>query len=152
MKPIHAQASRTIQAPAETLYNILRDYHTHHPAILPTQFFKGVQVHQGGQGAGTIFDVTIEVYGNRRVFHMEVTEPTPGRVLVETDHAQEVITTFTVQPVSPTHSQVTIATDSRPMPGVQGWFEKWFSPAISRRIYSQELAQLESYAQQKLAR
>ena len=144
MSNIHAQAVATIDAPAEIVYNILTDYQVGHPAILPRSYFTGLTVEQGGRGAGTVIVTRMQVMGAERTFRMTVAEPQPGRVLVESDG--KTTTTFTVEPSGAALCRVTIATEARPSPGLQGWIERLFTPSFLRRVYSQELQILAEYA------
>ena len=145
MGTIHTEASATIPALPETIYAVLSDYHVGHPAILPKPYFTALVIEQGGQGAGTVVQVHMTVMGAKRAYRMTVSEPNPGRVLVETDAEAGVVTTFTIEPVGSDQSRVTITTDSRPSPGLGGFLEGWITPPITRRIYSKELAQLAAY-------
>lgn len=149
MKPYHVVASATLNAPAPELYSLISNYHTGHPAILPSRYFKSLQVVQGGIGAGTIVDVEMEVYGAKAHYHLTVSEPEPGHILQEEDVKAGVVTTFTVEPLSQTESQVTIATTMRAAPGLKGWLEKQMNPPIMRRIYREELARLGAVAQER---
>lgn len=144
---IHSEATQLINAPIDVVYGIMTDYEVGHPAILPKQYFKNVRVEKGGRGAGTVITVDVEVYGVKRSFYMQVSEPEPGRVLMEVDEAQGVYTTFSFKPVNAQQTQVTISSEIRPSKGVQGFFEKLFNPAINRRIYKEELDILNRYAQ-----
>jgi hypothetical protein len=144
MTRIHAQAVATINAPAEMVYNILTDYQVGHPAILPKPYFTDLSVEQGGRGAGTVFVTRMQAMGSERTFRMAVTEPQPGRVLVESDGVTT--TTFTVESLGAAQCRITIATDARPSPGLQGWIERLFTPPFLRRVYSQELQILAEYA------
>ena len=53
---------------------------------------------QGGYGAGTVIRCSIRVMGRTQTFRASITEPEPGRVLVETDLTMPSVTTFTVDP------------------------------------------------------
>jgi hypothetical protein len=145
---IWVEVSEAIPAPAENVYAILADYREGHPAILPQPYFRELEVEQGGQGAGTIIRVAMEVMGVKRRYRMEVSEPEPGRVLVEHDPGAGVRTTFTVAPLDGGHrSLVTIATETKTAGGLQGLMERLINPSITRRIYRQELQQLAEYVQ-----
>jgi hypothetical protein len=107
-------------------------------------------VEQGGTGAGTVFRTSVTVMGMTEHFHMVVTEPEPGRVLVETDAKQGVTTSFTIDSVEEgKKSRVTIATDWTPKPGVMGWIEKLSKPAVTRKIYDAELQLVQEYVKNK---
>jgi len=151
MNQLHVEVSEVIEARPEEVYAVFADYRMSHPAILPKPYFAKLIVKEGGKGAGTNVDVHMIIYGMKRVFHQMVSEPEPGRVLVETDAGAGVITTFTVDPIdSGRQSQVTITTISRTSPGLQGLIEKMFQPFVLRRIYKEELRLLADYFQHGL--
>lgn len=152
MNTIQVEVTATIDAPPQRVYAVLADYRTHHPNILPKPYFTSLAVEQGGIGAGTVVVAHMNVYGARRTYRLAVTEPQPGRVLVESDAEAGISTTFTVEPLDGgDRSRVTIATASRPAAGVAGWLERLINPAITRRIYRSELDQLNAYMQSTAA-
>ena len=54
---------------------------------------------QGGIGAGTVIRFQMSALGQKRTLRAEITEPEPGRVLVETYlDSNGAVTTFTVDP------------------------------------------------------
>lgn len=149
MRTIHVEVTGVIDAPPDRVYTVLADYRNHHPNILPKPYFTGLRVEVGGFGAGTVIVVDMDVYGTKRTFRMAVSEPQPGRVLMENDATAGLVTTFTVEPLEGgAKSRVTIASDARPSPGLRGWIERLVNPAITRRIYNVELQQLNSYVAQ----
>ena len=92
------EASAHIDAPPEHVYGIIADYHVGHPSILP-KAFKNFVVEKGGTGAGTIIRFEVHAFRTVTRFRAIVTEPEPGRVLVETNvEPTESPTTFTVAP------------------------------------------------------
>jgi hypothetical protein len=136
----HVEVSSVITARPEAIYAILADYRAGHQAILPKPYFSELVIEQGGQGAGTVLRVQMNVMGTRTHFHMVVSEPQPGRVLMETDEQAGVVTTFTVEPAAgDNQTRVTIASDFRASPGIKGLVERLLNPPIVRRIYRQEL-------------
>jgi uncharacterized protein YndB with AHSA1/START domain len=141
MPQIRAAASATIDAPPQKIYSILADYRNGHPKILPKQFTR-LEVERGGRGAGTLLLVEMRSLGGTRSIRMEVSEPEPGRRLVETDLDSGLVTTFTVVPQKNGRSaSVSIVTewDSQ---GVRGWIERLFAPSMLQKIYSEELRNL----------
>jgi uncharacterized protein YndB with AHSA1/START domain len=149
MSQIQVAVSSIIDAPAERVYTILADFRNHHPHILPESYFSGMEVEEGGYGAGTVIRFNMEVLGNKQGYHSRVTEPEPGRVLVETDMLSGAVTTFTVAPGGERRSQVTITTTVERQPGLKGLLEGLMTPPILRRIYREELEKLNQYAQLK---
>lgn len=88
----------------------------------------------------------MNVMGAKREYRMAVTEPQPGRLLMETDADSGVVPTFKVEPVNNgQQSRVTITTDSKPRSGFAGLMERLINPSVARRIYRKELAQLNDY-------
>lgn len=139
--------SALIPAPAPKVYSILADYRVGHPSILPRPYFESLVVEEGGVGAGTAICFEMRVLGRRQTFHSVVTEPEPGRVLVETDLNTGAATTFSVEPRDDgRHSQVTIATDTTVRDGVFGALQGWLITRALRPIYEKELAQLAAVA------
>jgi hypothetical protein len=53
--------------------------------ILPKPYFTKLEVEQGGMGAGTIIRIHMRVFGAERILRQRVSEPDPGRILVEQD-------------------------------------------------------------------
>jgi len=146
MNLYQAEISEIIDAPPEKIYAILSDYHQGHPSILPDAF-TGLTVTEGGQGEGTHIIVAMDVFGSKIEYRMKVTEPEPGRILVEEDESAGVATTFTLDPLDGGEkTRVTIATTARTSPGLRGLVEKLVTPTVMRRIYRQELAQLAAVA------
>jgi len=140
-------ASAVIPARRDRVYALIANYHDGHPRIIPKQF-SGLVVEQGGIGAGTVIRFQMSVLGRKQTFRAAVTEPEPGRVLVETDlDANGAITTFTVdQGPAPADSRVTISTELRVRTGFLGILEKAFSTLLLRPIYVRELENLSRVA------
>ena len=136
-------ASAIIPARRERVYSLISNYNDGHPRILPKQF-SSLVVEQGGVGAGTIIRFQMSVFGRKQTFRAAITEPEPGRVLVETDlDANGAVTTFTVNPGSaPADSHVTISTELRVRGGFLGRIEKTLSTLLLRPMYVRELENL----------
>lgn len=137
---------RDIDAPIEVLYNLVSDYQVGHPAILPPNYFKKLTVESGGNGAGTVARAEMDVMGSKRSFVLRVSEPVPGRVLVEEDSVSGTVTRFVFDPLDDGRTRVTIATEARTTAGLRGFLERLMNPSITRRIYHEELALLEKVA------
>jgi uncharacterized protein YndB with AHSA1/START domain len=140
-----AEARRRIHAPPEKLYEILADYKEHHPRILPPETFRGLVVEKGGRGDGTELRVVMRVGGRDRTIHLVVSEPEPGRVLMERDRETGAVTTFTVEREGD-GADVRIKTEWPARRGLRGWVERLVAPAALRALYAKELARLEEYA------
>ena len=141
-KSFTVKASARVGAPAEVVYGIIADYRNGHPHILPKQYFEWLEVEQGGRGEGTVIRFQMRVLGQTRVLRAVVTEPEPGRVLVETDTGGGgPVTTFTVEPEE-SGSHVTFSTELTSAGGPLGVLERFVMKRILRRIYARELEQL----------
>src|SRR5829696_1731528 len=133
-----------VNAPARRVYDMIADYRNGHPRIIPPKYFKSLDVEEGGFGAGTVIRFTMRVLGSERTARARITEPDPGRVLVETELSTGLVTTFTVAPAGDSASDVTIETRDPAVPGVRGAVERWVAKAMLPRIYRDELALLAS--------
>ena len=152
MVHMHVESSATVDAPPETVYALLADYRERHPQILPADYFHDLQIEAGGQGAGTVFRVSVRTGGMDRLYHMDVSEPQPGHLLVEADRLSSTVTRFTVSPAdNGAHAQVRIASEWEPAGGLAGLLERLFAPMIMRRIYTKELRQLATVLAQRPA-
>jgi hypothetical protein len=151
MGQISVKASAILDARAEDVYATIADYRHGHPNILPTAF-SDLQVEQGGYGAGTVIRFKMKVLGIEQAFYHRVSEPEPGRVLVEQDidSDQNVITTFTVTPVeNGQKSHVEISTTMNASTGLAGIVERIVVLLINSRLYRKELQLLEEVAQKR---
>jgi uncharacterized protein YndB with AHSA1/START domain len=143
MAKVVASAERSIDAPANEVYSYLADMHLHQRFLPPA--FSDFQVEQGGVGAGTVTRFKITAGGRTRAYHMQVSEPSPGRTLVETDADSSLVTTFNVTPQGD-KSVVNVTTSWDGAGGIGGFFERTFAPRAIRRLYLDELDRLNSYA------
>ena len=139
-------ASAIIDAPAERVYGIVADYRSGHSRILPPRYFTGLEVEQGGVGAGTVIRFGMKVLGQSRTLRANITEPEPGRVLVESAPDGSIVTTFTADPLDGGRSRMTFSTVGRTPPGVVGAIESWITRRVLPRIYRDELALLAKVA------
>lgn len=145
MAQVTVSASAVVHAPPSVVYGILADYHEGHPGILPRPPFGELVVESGGTGAGTVFRVTTRQGLGMITYRMSVTEPEPGRLLVETDQDSDLVSTFRVEPTEGGHSRVTITTRWT-RGGVRGFFERLLVPTLAGPVYRKEIANLERAA------
>jgi len=152
MRQIQVKAAAVLDARPEDVYATIADYRNGHPQILPKESLYGLQVEQGGYGAGTIIRFKAKVLGVERAMYHRVSEPEPGRVLVEQDidAPQHIMTTFTVTPVEQSQkSHVEIATTMDASPGLTGLVERIVVPLVNPPVYRKELKLLETVAQKR---
>ena len=137
-------ATRVIQAPADQVYRIIADYRDLHPRILPKGYFLSLNVEEGRYGAGTIVSFTMRIMGRTQSFRSLITEPEPGRLLVETDIRSETPTSFQVLPAGDlSTTRVTISTELKGRNRVEALLAK----PVLEKIYRQELELLSRLAE-----
>jgi len=137
-------AERRMDVSAEVAYHCLSDYREHHrpEGFLPPAF-SAFEIHRGGIGAGTEASWTVDLGGGRkRRMSATITEPDPGRRLVET--ADGVVTTFTV---APSGAGCVVRFDTVfDEPGLSGVLLRLFIGRMLGPLYADELARLDLYA------
>jgi hypothetical protein len=148
MAQVTISASNDVHAPPPIVYGVLADYHEGHPGILPRPPFGELVVESGGTGAGTVFRVTTRQGLGMITYRMDVTEPEPGRLLMESDRDSDLVSTFRVEPVAGGHSRVTITTRYT-RGGIQGFLERVLLPTLAAPIYRKEIANLERVARER---
>jgi hypothetical protein len=137
-----------VHAPQAEVYGLIADYVHHHPKFLPPQF-SNFNVEQGGVGAGTVISFQLKLGGQVQQYHGRVDEPEPGSVLTETYQESSSVTTFRLSPAGQ-DCRVEIVTTWEGS-GVRGLVERLIAPRLFRKIYVDELARLDRYAQEQLA-
>jgi hypothetical protein len=145
MPKIVVAETALIPAPPAVVYRILADYRTGHPEILPLKSFFDFVVESGGYGAGTVIQFKMRLAGMTREIRGEVSEPEPGRLLVESYPDAGTVTSFEVQPRDGGGSSVTIKTEWKSA-GIKGFFESLIVPRLLRRVYVEELKRLAQLA------
>jgi hypothetical protein len=146
MRPFEFSGSALIHASPEHVYAIIADYHDGHTRIIPRPPFVSLEVEEGGTGSGTQIRVGIRMLGKVVHYRAIVTEPEPGRVLVETnDNGYE--TSFTVEPrAGGQRSHVTITTRMPWRGGIGGAVERWLMPRLLRPMFIREMELLDQVA------
>jgi hypothetical protein len=143
------EESAVLPAPPAKVYGIVADYHAGHPRILPKQFHDLV-VEQGGVGEGTAIRFQATLFGRTETLRAEITEPEPGRVLVESYPETGNVTTFTADPAEGGRAtRMTISTVMRGRGGVAGVIERLLLPRILRSVYAEELKRLAAVAAER---
>lgn len=146
MSKYEFSVSSLISAPPKVVYNIIADYKNGHPKILPKPPFVSLVVEEGGFGAGSVLRVQMKVAGKLQTFKTVVTEPEPGRVLVESNDTGY-ITTFIVEPRNDgKKSYVTFITEIRNDSKLSKKIEFFFSKMILPAVYKKELENLSKEA------
>jgi hypothetical protein len=128
------------------VYRLIADYRNGHPRIVPPKYFSNLIVEEGGYGEGTRFRIDMTVLGKTQRMRAVVTEPQPGRLLVERDVDRGLVTAFEVVPAAASACTVTFTTDVPDKGGVGGAIERFLTKRLLPKIYREELALLEDVA------
>jgi hypothetical protein len=145
MPSITAAVTRTIEAPAATVYDVLADYRHGHPRILPERYFSDLVVEEGGRGAGTVIRFRMHLLGGTRTTRAVVGEPVPGRVLTETYPENGAVTTFDVEPLDGGRRTRLTITTAWVAAGARGVVERWTMAPLLRKVFRAEMEKLEEY-------
>ncbi len=145
-----ASAKGPVGAPPDVVYRYLTDMQNHHPHFLPPAF-SDFHIVSGGKGEGTVVTFQFSAGGRTRAFRQTLTEPEPGRRMVETDANSSSVTTFLVDPADAGKtSTVTISTQWNGARGIGGFFERIFAPRVMRGIYLDQIRRLDEYARSQV--
>jgi hypothetical protein len=143
MATLHTAAEAVIDAPAQTVLAVLRDFDGRHREILPPAF-SNLVVEQGGVGAGTVMSFDLTLGGRTQHATSRVVEPTDG-VIEEHIVGRDMVTTFTVRPDG-NRATTRIETRWQPAGGLAGLLERLAAPRMLRQVYRDELARLNQVA------
>lgn len=144
MPPIRIVAERHVVAPAAVVYGIFANYRDGlHQTVLPPAF-SDVEI-VGGVGTGTVVLATLTLLGRSSRFQTRLSEPEPGRLLVETIPATGTETRFLVEP-APGGGRVRLVTRQPPSAGPIGWLERLLLPRLLGNVYRDELERLAAFA------
>jgi Polyketide cyclase / dehydrase and lipid transport len=142
--------SKLINSPPQIIYSIIADYNIGHPGILPKPPFVSLEVKKGGVGAGTEMIVKLKMFGKVQSYHAVVTEPEPGKTLVETTDTGY-ITTFSVESRKNGNScLVTFSTEIANYSGIMKKFEFWVTSKLLQPVYKKELENLAEASAKKM--
>ena len=146
MSLVNITGNAVIPAPPQRVYGIIADYRSGHPHIIPPKYFRNLVVEEGGIGAGTKIRFEMVMLGKVQQGQSIITEPEPGRVLVESTTDGLAVTSFIVEACDGGKAaNVTISTDMKS----QGLIGNAIIKFLIRRIYREELALLAEFAARK---
>jgi hypothetical protein len=152
MSTYRVSVTRRIAAPARVAYDILADYQDGHQRIVPPKWFSNLHVESGGVGAGTTLCFDVRAFGSTQTHRVHVEEPSPGRVLAETDVDDGAVTTFSVEPTSDGRAcDVTISAERRARDGFFGTIEQGLVKPFLTRIYVAQLDRLDLVARARVS-
>ncbi|MGO4203409.1 SRPBCC family protein [Rhodococcus sp. TAF43] len=139
MAQVSASSSITTTAAPEHVLAALSDYETVRPRILPQQYLD-YRVLEGGQGAGTVAQWTLQAT-EKRSRDIKASVTVAGHTITERDANSSLVTTWEVAP-SGTGSTVTTTTEWKGAGGIGGFFERTFAPLGLRKIQEKTLSNL----------
>ena len=144
-------ASADMDAPPDRVYAIIADYRNGHPHILPKQF-RNLTVEKGGIGAGSVIRFEVRALGQTQRFKGVVTEPEPGRVLVEeySEPASSKTTFLVEKSPSGSGTRVTFTTEMTSRTGLAGTIERFVSTRFMKKLYAEELGLLAARAKRSV--
>ena len=132
---------RTLDAPMQRVWAVLRDYAQARPRIL-TEHFADYVIHQGGVGLGTVIGFELRIGRRRGSYLVAVEEPTPGRQLRERDRSSALLTTWTLTPAGEgERTLLHLAVDLR-HPELNGLWARTRARRALRRTYGRLLERL----------
>ena len=137
------KVTKIINAEAETLFNIVADYHVGHQAILPKPPFVALRVLAGGVGTGTRIECDIKFFGKITTFRAGVEVIEPGRVIRETID-DGTITTYIFEKLDENKTAVTIMTEGR-----ANFLTAFLSRRLLTPVYETEIGMMEAFAHLK---
>lgn len=139
MRQGRVEVSAVLEAQPREIYAVVADYRNGHPHILPKEYLRDLEIETGGYGAGTIIRFRVRAFGIERPARAIVSEPEPGRVLVETETTSNIVTTYTLTPQSEgkTTLQITSAWQISRNPFVA--LQQAFYPKLMRSMDAKEL-------------
>jgi len=149
MRQGRVEVSAEIEAQPQEIYAVVADYRNGHPRILPEEYLRDLEVEAGGYGAGTVIRFRVRAFGIERQARATVSEPEPGRVLVETEMTSNIVTTYTLtaQSEGKTTLQITSAWQISRNPFVA--LQQAFYPKLMRSMDAKELELIAAFVSSK---
>src|SRR4051794_37575258 len=94
---VSVEVERTVDAPMERVWALLRDYWVARPRLL-SEHFSDYGVRERGEGAGTVIAYRLRVGRHQANHVVAVGEPLPGRMLRERARDSAWVNTWTLTP------------------------------------------------------
>ncbi|WP_174185388.1 SRPBCC family protein [Nocardia barduliensis] len=139
MGQVSASSSIDVTADPQRTLQAIADYDTVRPRIL-TSHYRDYKVVEGGKGAGTVAEWTLQATETRsRNVHAVVS--VSDSIVTERDSNSTLVNTWTVTPEG-AGARVTLRTTWKGAGGVKGIFEGIFAPLGLKKIQAEVLANL----------
>src|SRR4051794_32537729 len=117
---VSVEIERTVGAPMERVWALLRDYRLARRRLL-TEHFSDYAVHQGGAGAGTVIEYQLRGGRHQGRPVIAVQEPVAGRMLRERDRTSALVSTWTLTPGGEGERTVVCLAVALRDPQTRGW-------------------------------
>jgi uncharacterized protein YndB with AHSA1/START domain len=140
---VSVEVERTVDAPIERVWALLRDYR-HARRRWLTEHFSDYAVHQGGEGAGTVIEYQLRL-GHHQARHViAVQEPIAGRMLRERDRTSPLVSTWTLTPGGEGERTVIRLAVGLRDPQTHGWLGRVRARWALRRLCGQLLERVDA--------
>jgi len=139
MRQGRVEVAAVIEAQPQEIYAVLADYRNGHPRIVPKEYLRDLEVEVGGYGAGTVIRFHVRAFGIERSARSTISEPEPGRVLVETETTSNIVTTYTLTPQSEGKTMLQIASAWQVSHNPFVALQQAFYPKLMRSMDAKEL-------------
>jgi uncharacterized protein YndB with AHSA1/START domain len=136
------EVERTVDAPMERVWALLRDYRVARPRLL-TEHFSDYAVQERAQGAGTVIEYQLRVGRHQGRHVIAVQEPVPGRMLRERDRTSALVSTWTLTPGGDGERTVVRLAIQLRDPQICGWLARVRARRALRRLCGQLLERVE---------
>src|SRR3954469_12671465 len=140
---VSVELERTIDAPIERVWALLRDYRLARPRLL-SEHFSDYAVHHGGEGAGTVLEYQLRVGRAQRRHLITVQEPAAGRMLRERDRASALLSTWTLTPGGAGERTLVRLTIALREPHTSRWLARAHTRRALRRLSAQLLERIDA--------
>jgi hypothetical protein len=117
------EVERTVDAPMERVWALLRDYRVARPRLL-TEHFGDYAVRERGEGAGTVIEYRLRVGRHQGRHVISVQEPVPGRMLRERDRSSAWVSSWTLTPGGEGERTVVRLVVALRDPQIGGWLAR----------------------------
>ena len=140
---VSVEVERTVDAPMERVWALLRDYRVARARLL-TEHFSDYAVQERGEGAGTVIEYQLRVGRHQRHHVIAVQEPVPGRMLRERYRTSALVSTWTLTPGGEGERTVVRLAVALRDPQTSGWLARVRARRVLRRLCGQLLEHVDA--------
>src|SRR5207247_4333557 len=140
---VSVEVERTVDAPMERVWALLRDYRVARPRLL-TEHFSDYGVHERGEGAGTVIACRLRVGRHQADHVIGVQEPVPGRMLRERARDSAWVSTWTLTPGGEGERTLVRLAAALRDPQIAGWLARVRARRTLRRLCGQLLEHVDA--------